>query len=103
MRNPDSEPARPLASALRRAAVLTTVSACLLVAGGGSAGAVQAEPNALTFGLLGPVGFVAVAVGVLGMAAGVIRQRRKSRAAAVPVPVERRPAPDMRALPQSLD
>nr|WP_235999723.1 hypothetical protein [Qaidamihabitans albus] len=42
---------------------------------------VQAEPNAMTFGLLGPVGLAAVVLGVLGMAAGVARQRRRARAA----------------------
>lgn len=38
----------------------------------------QAEPNAMTFGLLGPVGLVAIALGVLGMTAGVVRQRRRA-------------------------
>ncbi|MFF5991504.1 hypothetical protein [Prauserella flavalba] len=92
MRNPDSEPARPAARVLAYAAVLTGVPASLLVAGAGSASAAQAEPNAMTFGLLGPVGLVAVVLGILGMTAGVVRQRRKARAAAV-VPVEPVPAP----------
>ncbi|PXY32293.1 hypothetical protein [Prauserella muralis] len=45
--------------------------------------AAQAEPNAMTFGLLGPVGLIAIVLGVLGMTAGVLRQRRKARAEAV--------------------
>lgn len=46
----------------------------------------QAETNAMTFGLLGPVGLIAVVLGVLGMTAGVMRQRRKTRATAqIPV------------------
>ncbi|MEU6646244.1 hypothetical protein ABZ863_27375 [Saccharomonospora sp. NPDC046836] len=91
MRNPVSEPARPVTRVLRGAAVLLGVPAALLVAGAGSAFAAQAEPNAMTFGLLGPVGLIAVVLGVLGMTAGVVRQRRKARAKAV-VPADAAPA-----------
>ncbi|WP_156960680.1 hypothetical protein [Amycolatopsis taiwanensis] len=69
-----------------------------LVAGTGVAGAAQNAPQTdaeiSSFGLLGPVGLAAVALGVIGMALGVLRQRRKSQVAAqqqvkpVPVPVE---------------
>ncbi|WP_338061500.1 hypothetical protein [Prauserella marina] len=51
----------------------------------GTASAAQAEPNAMTFGLLGPVGLVAIVLGVIGMTAGVVRQRmKKARAVATP-------------------
>lgn len=86
MRNPVSEQSRPLARVLRGGAALVAaqaLTAFLLVLGAGTASAAQAEPNAMTFGLLGPVGLVAVALGVLGMAAGVVRQRRKARAQVV--------------------
>jgi hypothetical protein len=71
---------------LRAAAVVALVPAGLLLAGGGSAFAggvtiAQADSNAETFGLLGPVGLVAVALGIVGMTLGVLRQRRKTRLA----------------------
>jgi hypothetical protein len=74
--------------AARASAVLVTVSAGLLVVREGAAFAqttgttTQAQPDAVTFGLLGPVGLAAVALGIVGMTAGVVRQRRKARAAA---------------------
>jgi len=37
--------------------------------------------------VLGPVGLVAVALGIVGMTLGVLRQRRKARAAEVAAPV----------------
>ncbi|MEU5257821.1 hypothetical protein [Amycolatopsis sp. NPDC021455] len=70
----------------RAAAVVALVPAGLLLAGGGSAFAdattVRADTNAESFGVLGPVGLVAVALGIVGMTLGVLRQRRKTRAAA---------------------
>ncbi|HKS49495.1 MAG TPA: hypothetical protein VJT49_31170 [Amycolatopsis sp.] len=53
---------------------------------------VQAKADTLPFGLLGPVGLAAVALGILGMALGVLRQRRKSQAAVEEMP-EMPPAP----------
>ncbi|WP_199785771.1 MULTISPECIES: hypothetical protein [Actinomycetes] len=41
---------------------------------------VRAETTSTGFGMLGPVGLVAVGFGVIGMALGVVRQRRKARA-----------------------
>lgn len=79
MRNPVRGWFSQVRCSLRRIGVVVVGSASLLVAGGGSAAAVSAQPNAMTFGLLGPVGLIAVALGMLGMAAGAIRQRRKSR------------------------
>lgn len=61
-------------------AVLTTGTG--VAAGAESGAAVQAETT--SFGLLGPVGLVAVVLGVVGMALGVLRQRRKSQAVAQP-------------------
>ncbi|WP_206787896.1 hypothetical protein [Amycolatopsis sp. MtRt-6] len=71
----------------RAAVVVTLVPAGLLLAGAGSAFAAvtttaQSGTNAESFGVLGPVGLVAVALGIVGMTLGVLRQRRKTRAAA---------------------
>ncbi|WP_020643355.1 hypothetical protein [Amycolatopsis balhimycina] len=74
----------------RAAAVVALVPAGLLLAAGGSAFAdvttARADSNAETFGVLGPVGLVAVALGIVGMTLGVLRQRRKTRAAAALAP-----------------
>jgi hypothetical protein len=45
-------------------------------------GAAPVEADLTAFGLLGPVGLAAVALGIIGMGLGVVRQRRKSQAAA---------------------
>ncbi|MBB2501346.1 hypothetical protein H5411_19690 [Amycolatopsis echigonensis] len=74
---------RSLAAAGRVLAVLATI---LIAAVGTGAtafadnGVVQAETTSTGFGMLGPVGLVAVGFGVIGMALGVVRQRRKARA-----------------------
>jgi hypothetical protein len=76
----------------RAAVVLALVPAGLLLAGGAGAFAAvtttttttttaQADSNVEAFGVLGPVGLVAVALGIVGMTLGVLRQRRKTRAA----------------------
>lgn len=73
-----------------RAAVLALLPAGLLALGAGVASAQAAtgtvahasESDAVTFGLWGPVGLAAVALGVVGMTAGVVRQRRNVRAKA---------------------
>ncbi|MFD2397280.1 hypothetical protein ACFS2C_18290 [Prauserella oleivorans] len=64
-------------------AVAVSVPVSMITVGAGTAFAAQPEPNAMTFGLLGPVGLIAIVLGVLGMTAGVLRQRRKARAEAV--------------------
>jgi hypothetical protein len=70
----------------RAAAVLVLVPAGLLAAGSATALAdvttAQAETNTDSFGVLGPVGLVAVAIGIVGMTLGVLRQRRKTRSTA---------------------
>jgi len=69
------------------ARVLTVLATVLAVAAGTTApafadsGVVRAE-TATGFGMLGPVGLVAVGFGIVGMALGVVRQRRKARAKA---------------------
>ncbi|MEV6879377.1 hypothetical protein [Amycolatopsis sp. NPDC051128] len=70
----------------RAAVVVALVPAGLLLAVGGSASAdvittARADGNAESFGVLGPVGLVAVALGIVGMTLGVLRQRRKTRLA----------------------
>ncbi|WP_410616216.1 hypothetical protein [Amycolatopsis sp. lyj-109] len=86
MRNPGRTLLRSTLRGSRAAVVVALVPVGLLLAGGGSAFAAvttsaQADTNAETFGLLGPVGLVAVALGIVGMTLGVLRQRRKTRAA----------------------
>jgi hypothetical protein len=68
---------------LRSSARVVAIVAVLLITTAAPAAAARTadvDPGAVTFGLLGPVGLVAVALGVLGMVAGVLRQRRKARA-----------------------
>nr|WP_246256948.1 hypothetical protein [Amycolatopsis anabasis] len=69
----------------------------MLIAGAGVASAepltvAQAEPDPVTFGLLGPVGLVAVVLGVLGMALGALRQRRRAQA------TQQAPEPDVASI-----
>ncbi|WP_072474641.1 hypothetical protein [Amycolatopsis australiensis] len=74
-------------STLRGIAVVTFVPAALLLAGGSAFADVttaRADSNAESFGVLGPVGLVAVALGIVGMTLGVLRQRRKTRTATTP-------------------
>lgn len=87
MRNSDTTSSRPSVRVLRGLALVAGVVTVMLT-GAGTAAAAPAEANAMTFGLLGPVGLVAVVLGVLGMAAGVFRQRRKNRVQAVAAPLE---------------
>ncbi|MER6663302.1 hypothetical protein ABT256_02050 [Amycolatopsis japonica] len=69
-----------------RAAAVIAIPVALLVAGAVPASAAEsASRSEMAFGLLGPVGLIAVALGIVGMAFGVFRQRRKARAAAVAV------------------
>ncbi len=86
MCNPGQPLMRSTLRGFRAAAVVALVPAGLLLAGSGSAFAdvtttAQAETNAESFGVLGPVGLVAVALGIIGMTLGVLRQRRKTRIA----------------------
>ncbi|GAA4540879.1 hypothetical protein [Amycolatopsis samaneae] len=87
MRNPGHPLTRSVLRGTRVTAVLVAVPAALLLAAGGAALAddpeARVETSVVSFGLLGPVGVVAVALGIVGMALGVLRQRRKARAAAV--------------------
>lgn len=90
MHNPVGFLVRSTVRVVRTSATVVAVPSGLLVLGAGVASAqeaqtttVHAEPAAVTFGLLGPVGLVAVALGIVGMTAGVLRQRRKTRAAVV--------------------
>jgi hypothetical protein len=82
VRNPDRTSYRSSVRTLRSSAAVAALTIAALVGGQGTAAAVQAEPNAMTFGLLGPVGLIAVVIGVLGMIAGALRQRKKNRLAA---------------------
>ncbi|MFD6070049.1 MULTISPECIES: hypothetical protein [Amycolatopsis] len=77
-----------------RAAAVVAIPVALLVAGAVPASAADTTSRSeMAFGLLGPVGLIAVALGIVGMAFGVFRQRRKARAAAVaPAPAPAQPA-----------
>jgi hypothetical protein len=66
---------------------VSVLAAAVLAMSTGVATAAQSAPvesdaDIASFGLLGPVGLIAVALGVIGMALGAVRQRRKSQAAA---------------------
>jgi hypothetical protein len=73
----------PLRSSMRAVAVVAVL--LIVTATPATAQTVEVDPGAVTFGLLGPVGLVAVALGILGMTAGVLRQRRKARTASAVV------------------
>lgn len=93
MRNPVHLLMRSALPAARAAAVVA-IPVALLVAGAGPASAADMTSRSeMAFGLLGPVGLIAVALGVVGMAFGVFRQRRKARAAAVAPVVTTPPQP----------
>ncbi|OXM49810.1 hypothetical protein [Amycolatopsis alba] len=72
-----------------KAAAVIAIPVALLVAGAVPASAAEATSRSeMAFGLLGPVGLIAVALGIVGMAFGVFRQRRKARAAAAAAPAQ---------------
>jgi len=76
-----------------RAAAVVAIPVALLVAGAVPASAAESTSRSeMAFGLLGPVGLIAVALGIVGMAFGVFRQRRKARATAVAPAVSSVPA-----------
>ncbi|MGW5748051.1 hypothetical protein [Amycolatopsis sp. NPDC003861] len=81
----------------RAAMVVALVPAGLLLAGGSAFAAdtttAQADTNVEAFGVLGPVGLVAVALGIVGMTLGVLRQRRKTRLAEAAPAVPEAPDP----------
>jgi hypothetical protein len=74
-----------VSSGARAVVTVLAVPAGLLLAIGGVASAdvtsAQADTGSTSFGVLGPVGLAAVALGIVGMTLGVLRQRRKARAA----------------------
>ncbi|OZM74984.1 hypothetical protein CFN78_01980 [Amycolatopsis antarctica] len=68
---------------MTRAAATFGVALLGMLAGSAPALAADGEyvrASGVPFGILGPVGMVAVAVGVLGMAVGVARSRKKAAA-----------------------
>lgn len=74
----------------RRAWTIGTVLLAILATGSGVANAAEAQiatTDAASFGLLGPVGLAAVVLGIVGMALGVVRQRRKAAQAQSEAPV----------------
>ena len=67
---------------LKRSLWMSTALLVFLAAGTGVAGAAEtvSATTDSSFGLLGPVGLVAVLLGVIGMTLGVLRRRRKAQA-----------------------
>lgn len=62
-----------------------TVLLAIVATGTGVANAAEAQDaqvtpavDTMSFGILGPVGLAAVILGIVGMALGIVRQRRKS-------------------------
>lgn len=93
MRNPVHLLMRSALPAVRAVAVVA-IPVALLVAGAGPASAAETTPRSeMAFGMLGPVGLIAVALGIVGMAFGVFRQRRKARATTAASAVPTIPAP----------
>ncbi|GAB2999560.1 hypothetical protein LWP59_03755 [Amycolatopsis acidiphila] len=66
----------------RSTRAIGAVLLAFLATGTGVANAAEAQiaptTDASSFGLLGPVGLAAVVLGIVGMALGVVRQRRKA-------------------------
>ncbi|MFC3486622.1 hypothetical protein ACFORH_21935 [Amycolatopsis roodepoortensis] len=86
-----------------RAAAVIAIPVALLIAGAVPASAADMTSRSeMAFGLLGPVGLIAVALGVVGMAFGVFRQRRKARAAAVPAAPPQPAAPHVAAMAEAV-
>lgn len=89
-----------------RAAVVAALPVALLIAGAGSASAAatvsRADSTNMSFGLLGPVGLIAVALGIVGMAFGVLRQRRKARAATAVLTPAQSATPDVSAMAKAV-
>jgi hypothetical protein len=90
---------QPLRALLARAAVLIILPTTLLAAAATAASAAPlaaAEADArIPFGIAGPVGIVAVAIGLLGVVAGLVRHRRRRAhlARAIPQPTAVTPEP----------
>ncbi len=106
MRNPVHLLMRSALPAARVAAVVA-IPVALLVAGAVPASAAESTSRSeMAFGLLGPVGLVAVALGIVGMAFGVLRQRRKARAAVPAAPAALTPVrsaiPDVAAMAEAV-
>lgn len=84
---------------LRAGLVLAVFATATTTGVAAASPATQAEPTGVSFGLLGPVGLAAVLLGIIGMALGIVRQRRKAQAeAVVPVVVETSEEPTRPAL-----
>lgn len=66
------------ATALRAGTLGLTFSACVFTTGVANAATTATDADTMSFGVLGPVGLGAVALGIVGMALGVVRQRRKA-------------------------
>jgi len=85
-----SRPVREIASVIVRRLTGATAVVPVLAAVGGIARAADQDQasvqNPLTVTLLGPVGLVAVALGVLGMTLGLLRMRRRTRETATMAP-----------------
>ena len=82
---------------LNRSLWLSTALVAFVAAGtgvAGAAGSVDATTDS-SFGLLGPVGLVAVLLGIVGMTLGILRQRRKGQATEPPATPEETTRPTL--------
>jgi hypothetical protein len=83
---------QPLRALLARAAVLIIVPTTLLAAAATTAAAAPDADARISFGIAGPVGIIAVAIGLLGVVAGLLRHRRRRAHLAQPAAVTPEPA-----------
>ena len=98
MRNPGHLLLRSTLRTIRT--VSLAMPGLLLVTAGVAHADTGTETSAASFGVLGPVGLAAVALGIVGMTLGVMRQRRKTRAALEVAPAA--PAAPLPATPQGV-
>ncbi|CRK59874.1 hypothetical protein [Alloactinosynnema sp. L-07] len=84
--------AETLRSHARRVAVIGSVASAQVVWSAQSAAAQAMTESSVPSGLTGPVGIVAVVLGVGGLIAGLVRRRKVAKVVKVPLPGPRQAA-----------